>query len=90
MAYLDSAQDRVTADARARHDELVYAVRAGTISAHDHRWFQRWVADRARAAATALAGAGGVGLTGAALERAVGSLRITNPDLVAVRVATSG
>lgn len=64
----------------------VTAARAGYLFAHDHRAYQRWLVST-RSPSAAVSGAGGRGLTGAELEHVLGAMAMTNPDIVAVRVA---
>jgi hypothetical protein len=42
VLYLDAAQDRIREDARARSAELVEAVKAGTVFAHDQKQYGKW------------------------------------------------
>lgn len=48
VAFMDSAQERLTDEARARFSETVEAVRTGWIFAHDQKQYSRWRADVAR------------------------------------------
>lgn len=45
---MDAAQDRLTAESRARFDAAVEAVRVGTIVAHDAKQYTRWRSEAAR------------------------------------------
>lgn len=42
IAYLDSAQDRITADAERSFDDAVEAVRIGTVAAHQKDFYRKW------------------------------------------------
>jgi hypothetical protein len=84
------AEDRLGDDARRSFTQAVEAQRLGYLTANDRKALYRWRSHSARLEARSPAGAGlraadGGGLTGAALERAVGALAATNPDLVAFR-----
>lgn len=81
--YLDAAAER---HARA-FDERVEVVRVGSIIAASAKAAARFRALRQRQhlASTQAEGGGSVGLTGAALERAVLGLATAHPDLVAIR-----
>lgn len=72
---------------RSFHDQ-VEAVRLGTITAHDKAALSRWRSLQARLShmAAPASAEGGRGLTGAALERALHAMSITNPDIVAVQL----
>lgn len=89
LAYLDAALERLDEGSRRSFHDAVEAVRLGTITAHDQHALARWrsMAARASSLAASAAGQGGRGLTGAALERALQGMLLTNPDIVAVRVA---
>lgn len=50
VAYMDAAQDRVTADGRAAHVSAVEAARLGAIFAQDGKQYARWRADAELAA----------------------------------------
>ena len=59
---------------------MVEAVRVGTVIASDRKALSKWQQIRARRDA---APGTSTGLTGADLERTIGALAITHPDLVA-------
>lgn len=82
---------------RAHRDfsEAVEAVRIGTLIAQDRRALSKWRSHQARLAPRgapggAVAAPGGGGLTGQALEQVVMALRVSNPDIVGVRMAARG
>lgn len=79
---LDAASERITERAAARFEEMVEATRAGYIFSHSENATQytRWRARRQKELDPTHA----VGLTGAALERAVMSIAARDPSLVAV------
>lgn len=56
VAYLDAAQERLRSEARARSAELVDAVRAGWIFAHDEGQYDRWRSDMDRRSGVAPTG----------------------------------
>lgn len=77
VLLFDAAQDRIEQLATAEFERLVEAVRIGTVFAHDAKQYTSW---RSRRAGTVRASPG---LAGAALERTIGALALSHPDLVA-------
>lgn len=75
IAYLDAHQERIQARAQADFDGWVEAVRVGTIFAHDNKQYGRW---RAKARPSQRSR----GLTGEALEAAVGRIAQMFPQNV--------
>jgi len=81
VLYLDAAVDRITDDHRRRFTDAVEAARLGTIFASGQKqtnraykaWRRNLEGDRPDA---------GAGLTGDALERAVGVLAAFHPEYV--------
>jgi len=93
VGYLDAAVDRIGHESRRDFVDAVEAVRTGYAAATDRKASSRWGTIRTKLEAqlaAATAGPGGIGLTGETLERALTSLLITNPDIVAVRVMPRG
>lgn len=45
VAYLDAAQDRIEQASRVSWNDLIEAVRAGTLFAHDQKAYDRWRAE---------------------------------------------
>lgn len=78
VAYLDAGSERVTTAAVGRVEES----RLGYIFAHDDKAYGRWRTRQRHASATW--GRDGGGLTGAALEKRIMGLKLTNPGLVAM------
>lgn len=87
MRYLDEATDRLERRYSSEFDTMVESVRVGYLTAVDGKALARWRNMQGRRRGASSGGAGGAGLTGAALERTIMSLAISHPDLVQVRAA---
>jgi len=93
FAYLDAAVERIQEAGQREFHDAVEAARIGYVTATDRKALAHWRAMQSRLAATAtaaLAGPGGHGLAGEALERTLRAMAVSNPDIVAVRVAANG
>lgn len=73
---LDASVDRVEERAASDWETAVNAVRVGTVIARDRKAARSWDRKMARRHG------GSAGLTGAALESAIGALRSTHPEYV--------
>lgn len=79
VLYLDTAAARISSREDARVVRMIETVRAGTIFAHDAKAHASWLRKRKAPSAR--------GLSGAALERAVGGFAMTHPEYVVHGVA---
>lgn len=75
LVYLEPAQERRRRSARVEFENAVEAVRIGTIIARNRKALSKWNSSRRRDQK---------GKTGAALEHAVMSLQMRNPEYVVV------
>ncbi len=86
MHYLDQATERLERRYTGEFDSMVEATRIGYLTARDGKALARWRSMQGRRQQPG-SSAGGPGLTGAALERAILGLAMTHPDLVLVKAA---